>query len=491
VDPTSAEPADTAALAKTAPVDLAVTVPIDATSTPTPSDPWAPPERIDHFQVLRPLGQGGMGAVYLARDTSLDRLVALKLLPLGLIENAEAQGRFIREARAQAMLASPHVVQIYFIGRLPGRRGVDQLYFAMEHVDGESLEALIDRGERLLPERARRLAMQAAEGLRDAQQAGIIHRDVKPGNMLVDKKGTLKIADFGLAKPKDTTLQLTKENAIMGTPLYIPPEQATGDPLDHRADMYSLGCSLYHLLSGEPPFVAPNAVALLLKHINEAPLPLRARAPAVPPKLSAIVERLLKKRASDRFPDYDELLAALDAAAPERVVHAGFWTRAGAALFDAALASVLIAFLGWPGLMLHLVYVTAGHAYFGQTLGKYLLRIQVRRLDGARLGVPRAFGRTAAALWLPFLTGLLILWTEGLSGLRGSILQLAQLGTARTLVLPFVVTNVTLTLLFAAGLLLAAVHRQKRAAHDLLAGSEVIFRMPGAPLVLPPASKRK
>lgn len=471
---------------------LAATEVGGATMTEAPSSPWTPPANIDHFEVMKPLGQGGMGAVYLARDTSLDRLVALKLLPAGLAENAEAQERFLREARAQAKLTSPHVVPLYFIGRLPGRRGADQLYFAMEWVDGESLEAVLDRGDRLAPERARKLAMQAAEGLRDAQLAGIIHRDVKPGNMLVDKKGTLKIADFGLAKPKDPTLHLTKGHAVMGTPLYMAPEQATGETLDHRADMYSLGCAFYHLLSGEAPFLAPTAVALLLKHINEPPAPLRTRAPGVvPPRLAAIVERLLEKQPERRFASYEDLLAALDAAAPERVVHAGFWTRGGAALFDAALASVLIAFLGWAGLVLHLVYLTVAHAFFGQTLGKYLLRIQVRRIDGSRLGLPRALGRTAAALWLPFMIGLITVWTQGLQELRASILQLAQLGTARSLIVPIVVTNATLTLVFASGYLLAAVQRQKRAVHDFLAGTEVIFRMPGAPLVPPRAAKTR
>lgn len=484
-------------LAKTALADatladaaLAVTAPLDPSATPLPAETWSPPENIDHFQVVRRLGAGGMGAVYLARDTSLDRMVALKLLPVELASNPEAQERFIREARAQAKLTSPNVVQIYFIGRLRGRTGVDQLYFAMEPVDGESLEAVIDRGERLAPEKARRYAMQAAEGLRDAQLAGIIHRDVKPGNMLVDRKGTLKIADFGLAKPKDPTMHLTKGHAIMGTPLYMAPEQATGDhPLDHRADMYSLGCALYHLLSGEPPFVAQTAVALLLKHVNEPPAPLRTKAPGVPPKLAAIIERLLRKKASERFATYEDLLSALDAAAPERVVHAGFWTRGGAAIFDASLASVLIAFVGWPGLALHLVYLTAAHAVFGQTLGKYLLRIQVRRMDGGKLGVKWSLARTVVALWLPFVLGISVLWTKGFDDLRDNILQLAQLGTAKSLIGPIVVTNVTLTLLFASGLLLAAVHRQKRAVHDFVAGTEVIFRIPEVKTDAPPPPK--
>jgi uncharacterized RDD family membrane protein YckC len=139
---------------------------------------------------------------------------------------------------------------------------------------------------------------------------------------------------------------------------------------------------------------------------------------------------------------------------------------------------VLIAFLGWPGLVIHLVYLTAAHAVFGQTLGKYLLRIQVRRLDGSKLGVQRSLARTAVALWLPFVLGLSVLWTKGFDDLRDNILQLAQLGTAKSLIGPIVVTNATLTLLFASGFLLAAVTRQKRAVHDFVAGTEVVFRIP-------------
>ncbi|MEO7330729.1 MAG: serine/threonine-protein kinase, partial [Minicystis sp.] len=202
--------------------------------------------RLDHFIVDRKLGSGGMGAVYFARDASLDRPVAIKILPDELALKAEAQERFIREAQAQARLSSPHVVQIYFIGHVPAspglsgpRSGLGSLYFAMELVDGGSLEQLLDRGERLDPEDARRLMIQVAAGLRDAHVAGIVHRDIKPGNLLLDRKRDVKIADFGLAKPRDPKLGLTREGAVLGTPLYMAPEQAMGEPLDHRADMYS------------------------------------------------------------------------------------------------------------------------------------------------------------------------------------------------------------------------------------------------------------
>src|SRR5262249_7281561 len=146
-------------------------------------------------------------------------------------------------------------------------------------------------------------------------RAGIVHRDIKPGNLLLDQNRDLKIADFGLAKPRDPNLGLTREGAVMGTPLYMAPEQALGEQLDHRADMYALGCTFYHLLTGAPPFEGPNAVALIAKHLHAPPTPLRERAPHVPAKVAAIIERLMAKDRSARFPSYEELIAALEAAA--------------------------------------------------------------------------------------------------------------------------------------------------------------------------------
>lgn len=489
-----------------------VTVPVGASGiTTSPSRAAALDRhggvRVDHFLIERKLGSGGMGAIYAARDVALDRPVAIKILPDEVALRAEAQDRFIREAQAQARLSSPHVVSIFFIGRAPpitdagtpsdpgvriepapsgpvARSGPESrdgsLYFAMELVEGGSLEAPLDRGEKLAPEEARRLMIQVAKGLRDAFRAGIIHRDIKPGNLLVDRDGHLKIADFGLAKPSDPNLALTREGAVMGTPYYMAPEQALGEALDLRADMYALGCTFYHLLTGAPPFDGPNPVAVIAKHLKEAPKPIRERAPEVPERLAVILDRLMSKEPADRFPDYDELLAALDAAAPTRIEYAGFWARTASVALDALLASVLIGLLGWPGLVLHIAYLTLGHAYFGQTLAKYVLRIQVQRLDGSRLGLARSLGRTLAAMWLPFWVGFLTLWTQGLSGVEGRIVELSRLEGARALIVPIIVGNAVLALLYGAGMALAAVHKQKRALHDLLMGSHVVYRLEGA-----------
>ena len=197
--------------------------------------------------------------MYLGRDRSLDRRVAIKVLPADLEDNGELQERFMREARAQARLNSPHVAHIYYIGKTPRARrsGRRSLYFAMELVEGGDLESLLEQGERLEPERARRLMLQVAGGLRDAQEAGIIHRDIKPSNLLLDKNGDVKIADFGVAKPVgETDSKITRDGAVVGSPLYISPEQARGDEIDHRADMYAVGCTFYHLLSGARPSTA-------------------------------------------------------------------------------------------------------------------------------------------------------------------------------------------------------------------------------------------
>jgi uncharacterized RDD family membrane protein YckC/tRNA A-37 threonylcarbamoyl transferase component Bud32 len=452
----------------------------------TPRTSSAPSQRwvgatFDHFVIEKPLARGGMGQVYVGHDRSLDRRVAIKVLPDELAHHPDLHERFIREARAQARLNSPQVVQIYYIGRTP-ERGAEpgMLYFAMELVDGGALDSVLDAGETLEPERARRLMLQVARGLRDAETAGIIHRDIKPSNLLLDKKGDIKIADFGVAKPiHGSDSQITQEGAVVGSPLYMAPEQARGEALDHRADMYSLGCTFYHLLSGDPPFDGPTPLVVVSKHLTQSAQPLSEVAPRVPGKLAAIVDKLMKKELPERFASYDELIAALEKAAPESVQHGGFWARGAAVGIDVGIAGTAIAFIGWPGLFLHLVYVTLAHAFFGQTAGKYLFRLKVRRPDGQPLGLLRAAARTVASLWLPFLVGLVILLTQGKSELELTIerMQPAELDAFRSLLVAIVIGNALFSLLYVGGLVLAAFHPQKRAAHDLVVGSEVVYRL--------------
>jgi uncharacterized RDD family membrane protein YckC/tRNA A-37 threonylcarbamoyl transferase component Bud32 len=424
-----------------------------------------------------------MGDVYIGHDLSLDRRVAIKVLPDDLADQPELYERFVREARAQARLSSRFVAHIYYVGRTParnpGRPG--SLFFAMELVEGGALEDVIARGETLAPERARTTMIQVARGLLAAQDAGIIHRDIKPSNLLLDKDGNIKIADFGVAKPigGGVDSKITQDGAVVGSPLYMAPEQARGDDVDHRADMYALGGTFYHLLAGTPPFTGPTPLAVISKHFAEAPRPLSELDPSLPRALARIVERLLQKDPAKRFASYPALIAELEAAAPETTRHGGFWTRGAAVAVDVVIATTIIGLLGWPGLVAHLIYVTIAHAWRGQTLGKFLMRLQVRRPDGTPLGFGRSLARTVTSMWLPFLVGAVILVTDGQIGLKLAIeqIQLQDVEAFKGLLYAIAVGNALLSLLYLVGLALAAFHPQKRAAHDLVVASEVIYRL--------------
>lgn len=453
------------------------------TPRPGETDRWIG-AHLDHFEVERLLARGGMGAVYLAHDQSLDRPVAVKVLPAELAHHPELQERFIREARAQARLNSPHVVHIDYIGRTPAADGEPaSLFFAMELVDGGALERVLDQGQVLAAEDARKYMIQVAEGLRDAEQAGIIHRDVKPGNLLIDRHGYIKIADFGVAKPiRDTDSKITQDGAVVGSPLYMAPEQAKGEPLDQRADMYALGCTFFHLLTGAAPFDGSTPLAVVSKHLTSPPPELSAVLPGAPKALSAVILRLMQKDPADRYASYDALIADLENAAPQAVQYGGFWVRGAAVGIDMLLAGMLIGLLGWLGLVLHLAYVTVAQARYGRTVGKYLLSLKVQRSDGGALGFGRSLARTLAALWLPFLVGLVILLTQGGGRLLDTInkMQPSQMESFKSFLIAIAIGNGLLTLLYLAGLALAAFHPQKRAAHDLVAGSEVVYRLRAA-----------
>jgi serine/threonine-protein kinase len=439
-----------------------------------------PNVHLDHFRLLRKLGQGGMGAVYLGHDESLDRQVAIKVLRDELTRRPGHEERFLREARAQARLNHPNVVHIYYIGHRPARSdGHRQLFFAMELIGGHALDEPLDRGETLDPETARKHMIHVAQGLRAAWKVGIVHRDVKPANLMVED-GYVKIADFGLAKPvEEEDTKITQDGAMVGSPLYMAPEQARGKDVDFRADMYSLGATFFHLLAGAPPFSAPTSLGVIAQHLAEKPPALRTKAPHVPDKLAKIVDALLSKDPSDRFESYDALIAALEAAAPAAKSYVGFWTRAAAVLLDSIVAGGLVAVIGWPAIPIHLAYVTLCIGTGGQTLAKYFLNIRITRVDGARLGLPLALARTLLSLWMPFAAGITILLYKGTDKLRTTIEQLQpqELGALQDLVAAIALSHGFLTLLYLAGLALAAFHPQKRALHDLLVGSVATYRL--------------
>ncbi|MBX7245048.1 MAG: serine/threonine protein kinase [Candidatus Sumerlaeaceae bacterium] len=262
-------------------------------------------------EVLRELGSGGMGRVWLARDPKLDRLVAIKLLNKELLEIEDAVVRFNREARAVAQLNHPNVVHIYQFGQEN-----DLLFFIMEYVDGESLGDRLRREGALPFHSARQLMVQMAAGLGYAHQNGVIHRDVKPANVMISKQGIAKITDFGLAKMADTDSITTTAGVAMGSPSYMSPEAARGEVLDHRSDIYSLGITFYQTLTGRLPHTAPTPASVLLKQIQE-PLPepelLRDLCGGA---VLEIIKRMTAKHPDERYPNYETILAEL-AAVPD------------------------------------------------------------------------------------------------------------------------------------------------------------------------------
>ncbi len=433
-------------------------------------------EHLDHFTIEREIGRGGMGVVYAAHDRALDRRVAIKVV-VPRRDDALALDRFFREARAQAKLASPHVVAIHFIGRAG-----PAAYFAMEHVQGEPLERTLDRGERLEAERGRRLMIEVARGLASAHAVGFIHRDIKPSNLLLEPSGHVKIADFGLARPIESNGgTLTGEGVVLGTPMYMAPEQTRGEKIDHRADMYALGCTFFHLIAGAPAYDGANQIELLAKHFT-APIPdVRTKARDATPALARVIARLMAKDAADRQATYDEVIAELEAAAPGVVEPAGFSIRAAAAAIDLGVCALVVGLTGPFGILGCLALIVALQAWRGQTLGKYLLRIRAEQLSGKPLGPRRALARVLFSAWLPVLVAAVVLATKGQHDLLAIASSASQAGEMKALVTAFAVGNGALSLLYAACLGLAAIHPEKRAVHDLLAGSHVVHVRSSAP----------
>lgn len=266
-------------------------------------------DRFGTYRVQELLGAGGMGRVYRALDEALQREVALKTLLPALAADAEFVTRFTREARSAAALNHPNITQIYAIGQegeIP--------YFAMELIRGQSLETMVKGGGALDPGIAAGYIMQAAAGLRHAADKGLIHRDVKPSNLMVAEDGTVKITDFGLAKAARAETQLTATGEVLGSPGYISPEQAQGQPIDLRSDIYSLGATFYHLVTGRLPFEATTAVAMIMKHMNEPVRSPRAVNAGIPYPIAAVIQRMMAKRPSERFQDYNALLRELERA---------------------------------------------------------------------------------------------------------------------------------------------------------------------------------
>lgn len=263
--------------------------------------------QIGPYQVTAELGRGGMGVVYKARDTALERFVAIKVLADKVAGDAELIARFQREARSAASLNHPNVIQIYNIGEYEG-----QPYFVMEFVEGESLSQLIRKHGRLEPQLAARILVQAASGLAAAHEKEIIHRDIKPGNLMIDRRGNVKIADFGIAYMAEMGKKLTGTGQFLGTPGYLSPELCQGLTLDGRADIFSLGVVFFEMLTGSQPFQADSPFAMIHK-VVQSPLPnVRELNPAVDDETVAILQRMVAKNPAERYDDCHALIADLE-----------------------------------------------------------------------------------------------------------------------------------------------------------------------------------
>ncbi len=262
------------------------------------------------YRLLELLGVGGMGAVYLCEHVFMKRLVALKVLPSDKMQEQSALMRFYREARAVAALDHPNIVRAHDIDKYEGLH-----FLVMEYVDGASLQEVVARHGPLDPVRAAHYTAQAAHGLHHAHQLGMVHRDIKPGNLLLERTGVVKILDMGLARFFDQTHDnLTEKfdnNCVLGTADYLAPEQAVSNVVDIRADIYALGGSLYFLLTGQSPFPDGTIAAKLIAHQQQDPRPVTDFRPDVPPELLAVLGKMLRKNPAERYQTPAELYEAL------------------------------------------------------------------------------------------------------------------------------------------------------------------------------------
>jgi serine/threonine-protein kinase len=276
--------------------------------TMDPDDPLIGKE-LGHCTLQRKLGQGGMGAVYLAHHPGLNKAVAIKVLPGDLAGTPEFRERFIREARLAARLEHPNVVQVHDVG---DEQGVH--YISMQFIEGKSLDAVLRERKKLTVGEALSTTKRVAAALAAAAKLGIVHRDIKPHNILISKDGVVKVADFGLAKDEDANRSISEPGVVMGTPYYMSPEQAKGEKVDHRGDLYSLGATLYHMLTGKRLFDGGTPVTIVMKQASaEEPIPARQLEPSIPPAVDAFLSKLLQKDPARRFQTADEVLRALDA----------------------------------------------------------------------------------------------------------------------------------------------------------------------------------
>ncbi|MBI3099712.1 MAG: protein kinase [Planctomycetes bacterium] len=420
-----------------------------------------------------------MGTVFKGYDEALEREVAIKVLSKQLSEDPETVKRFKQEACSAAKVTHPNIVHIYTRGEEDGRS-----YFVMEYVAGRSLGQEVQEQGRAPVEKAVAWIREAALALKAAHQQGIIHRDIKPSNILLDSCGTVRIADFGLAKVVKADLGLTKTGMVVGTPFYMAPEQGKGGIVDHRADIYALGVTLYHLLVGRVPFDGGTPLEVMLKHVSD-PIPVPKDTVLESRRdVRRVVEKMMAKDANDRYANYDDLIAALDGLRPRPLTPASPVSRLVAAAIDffliggiAVPAGVLARFSfgtvitsGRPpflelselflnsmrAMSLLILYLSYAHGRFGQSVGKYLLNLCVVRSDGFPINFKTALGRTLAAYFLVI-----------------PIALFGDIPVPRVLLYLLVAVGAAFTF----GYLLAAFDPRRRALHDRLCGTVVVYKL--------------
>ncbi|MER5909831.1 Stk1 family PASTA domain-containing Ser/Thr kinase [Streptomyces sp. NPDC001982] len=265
------------------------------------------------YELGQVLGRGGMAEVYLAHDTRLGRTVAVKTLRVDLARDPSFQARFRREAQSAASLNHPAIVAVYDTGE-DYIDGVSIPYIVMEYVDGSTLRELLHSGRKLLPERAMEMTIGILQGLEYAHRNGIVHRDIKPANVMLTRNGQVKVMDFGIARAMgDSGMTMTQTAAVIGTAQYLSPEQAKGEQVDARSDLYSTGCLLYELLTVRPPFVGDSPVAVAYQHVREEPQPPSVFDPEITPEMDAIVLKALVKDPNYRYQSADEMRADIEA----------------------------------------------------------------------------------------------------------------------------------------------------------------------------------
>ncbi len=274
---------------------------------PLPDDRRTRPTVLgNRYEVGRLIGRGGMAEVYQGRDVLLDRQVAVKLLGWASEDDDERAQRLLYEARAAASLSHPHVVAVHDIGL-----AAQAVYVVMEYLEGESLQQLLAREHHVSALRAVTIGTQVCSALEAAHHRGVVHRDVTPANIMICRDGGAKMMDFGIARfAEDASITVT--GLMIGTPAYMSPEQVQSATVDERTDVYSLGCCLFHMLTGRPPFIGSDPAAVAFAHVNQAPPAPDSVQPGVAPELAAVILRAIATRPEDRYQNAAALLSALE-----------------------------------------------------------------------------------------------------------------------------------------------------------------------------------